>query len=232
MFQLPSLAGDALAPLPAALPSCTGPPSLGAPCTARHVEHSQRRRRRPCSVPCNGLLRRDRAGHAAAEADGRLRSSPSSEIAASRREVAASGLDAHTRTVVPGAGDVEKQFKGTDVDCPCPIPWGLRTRSLRLPLSRSYRATQRRPRPWPTPAHTCPNLPKSPVRPNTFCSLVCPSNLPLWAQIAFAAASQALPSVRTRRRPIFSKRRVPSNSVKTLPIACRKLGLHALARAA
>jgi hypothetical protein len=186
----------------------------------------------PCSVPCNGLLRRDRAGHAAAEAGGWLRSSPSSEIAASRREVAASGLDAHTRTVVPGAGDVEKQFKGTDVDCPCPIPWGLRTRSLRLPLSRSYRATQRRPRPWPKPAQISISakhilLPRVPFQPASLGASSAQAQ-----QIAFAAASQVLPSVRTRQRPIFSKRRVPSNSVKTLPIACRKLGLHALARAA
>jgi hypothetical protein len=144
-------------------------------------------------------------------------------------------LDAHTRTLVPGAGDVEKQFKGTDVDCPLPIPWGLRTRSLRLPLSRSYRTTHRRPCPWAKPAQISISakhilLPRVPFQPASLGASS--AQAAQVQQIAFPAASQALPSVNTRQRPIFSKRRVPSNSVKTLPIACRKLGLHALARAA
>jgi hypothetical protein len=136
MFQLPSLAGDALAPFPAALPSCTGPPSLGAPCTASHVEHSQQGRWRTCTVPCNGMLRRDRSGYAGARG---APGAPGAEADGDRHPPAHAHLRLpheigrlrpaclmHTRGQwFQALGDVEKQFKGTDVDCPLPIPWGL-----------------------------------------------------------------------------------------------------------
>jgi hypothetical protein len=187
MFQLPSLAGDALAPFPAALPSCTGPPSLGAPCTASHVEHSQHGHWRTCTVPCNGMLRRDRSGYAgargapAAEADSWLRSSPASPPARPHLRLPHEIGRLRPACLMRTRG---QWFQAL-------VTWRSNSRGLMLIAHYPYRgdceleayACHLVVHTGPlTVAHALgPNLPKSPFRPNTFCSLVCPSNLPLWA---------------------------------------------------
>jgi hypothetical protein len=94
----------------------------------------------PAPCLCNGTLRRDRSGYAgakgtkgakgahAAEADGCDRHPPAHAHLRLPHEIGRlrPACSMHTRRQrFQALRDVERQFKGTDVDCPLPIPWGL-----------------------------------------------------------------------------------------------------------
>jgi hypothetical protein len=170
MFQLPSLAGDALAPLPAALPSCTGPPSLGAPCTASHVGRSQHPAPSRATACCGETGQGTQQPRQAAGCD-------------RRRHLR---LPHHVGRLRPAA---LMRTRGQWFQAR--VTWRSNSKGLMLIAHAPYRGD------CELEAYAChlvvhtgplsvahglgPNLPKSPFRPNTFCSLVCPSNLPLWA---------------------------------------------------
>jgi hypothetical protein len=171
MFQLPSLAGDALAPFPAALPSCTGPPSLGAPCTVTGAPAPS------LAMACCGET-------------GQGTQAP--EEPQQPRQTA--GCDRRPHLRLPheiGRLRPACLMRTRGHWFQALVTWRSNSKGLMLIAHYPYRgdceleayACHLVVHTGPlTVAHALgPNLPKSPFRPNTFCSLVCPSNLPLWA---------------------------------------------------